>query len=342
MTGMLDSLKSGTYDDMDNDELYEFVLRKRYNVLFSNLLLLLVKITNFEDRGADRLQEKGFKSLRQQEERDVRDLRRNVEKKCKEFLRSLSAAGVPFQEEKGKKGVLTSAGLNKSIASLAPSTHQSGFHYNLRLSFLNLVHFLNGAYTFRSRGLYDVDRKELTRAFRFAARHLEWALAQHVTSARRRFPEEDLAISSQLSSLTITNGSRETNSLARPRIPQTRMAPAPAPSSAYPQSPPSTPPRLTSVSSTTLSRVSPRSPPPAAPRLGVLTPAQSPQAARSSQYRSAPPCTNCKQIGHSYSKCPKTECYKCKYSKTEEGYVVLLFYCTTITTGERELTICAF
>lgn len=336
---MLDSLKFGTNDGMDNDELYEFVLRKRYNILFSDLLLLLVKITNFEDRGADRLQEKGFEPLRQQEERDVRDLRRNVEKECEEFLRSLRAAGVPLQEEKGKKGLLTSAGLNKSILPLTRSTYQSGFHYNLRLSFLNLVQFLNGAYTFRSRGLYDVDRNELTSAFRLAARHLEWALAQHVTSARRRVPEEDLAILSQFSSLTINNGSRQTNSLARPRISQTRTAPGP--SSAYPNSPPSTPPRLTSASSTPLSRASPRSPPPAAPRSGVLTPAQSPQAARSSQYRSAPQCTNCKQTGHSSSRCPRTECYRCKYSRMESS-VMLLFYCTTITAGQRELTICAF
>jgi hypothetical protein len=103
ITKMSGSLGSGAYDDMTNDELYDLVLGKRYNVLFSNCLLLLVKIINFEDRGGDRLQDKGFAQLRQKEERDVRDLRRNVEKRCDEFLHFLRAAGAPFQVEKGGK-----------------------------------------------------------------------------------------------------------------------------------------------------------------------------------------------------------------------------------------------
>src|SRR5579862_6774058 len=128
ITEVLDSLKSGAYNDMSSDELYDLVLENRYNVLFPNCLLLLTKIINFEDCGGDRLQEKGFARLRQREERDVRDLRRNVEKRCDEFLRSLCAVGVPFQVEKGGKGLFTSAGLNKSLLPLGPFEHQSGFH----------------------------------------------------------------------------------------------------------------------------------------------------------------------------------------------------------------------
>ena len=119
ITTMLDSLKSGAYDDITNDELYDLILEKRYNVLFPNCL-----------------------------------------------LHSLRAAGAPFRVEKGGKGLFTSTGLNKSLLPLRPFTHQSGFHYNLRLSFLNLVSVLNGAYTYQGRDTYDIDRNELARAFR--------------------------------------------------------------------------------------------------------------------------------------------------------------------------------
>jgi uncharacterized protein YciU (UPF0263 family) len=70
ITRMWDSIKSGAYNDMTNDELYDLILEKRYHVLFPDCLLLLVKIINFEDRGGDRLQDKGFAQLRQREERD--------------------------------------------------------------------------------------------------------------------------------------------------------------------------------------------------------------------------------------------------------------------------------
>lgn len=338
ITRMLDSLKSGAYDDMTNDELYDLVLGKRYNLLFSNSLLLLVKIINFEDRGSDRLQDKGFAKLRQREERDVRDLRRNVEKRCDEFLRSLRAAGAPFQVEKGAKGLFTSAGLNKSLLRLGPFAHQSGFHYNLRISFLNLVHVLNGAYTYQGRGVYDINRNELARAFRLAAGHLERALAQHAASTRRRVPEEDLAISSRFNSLTINSSSRQTKYAARPGFSQTRTAPAQ--SSAYPQSPPFTPSkRPTAATAPPHSQAAARSSPPAARRFGVVSPIHSPQGARPSQYRSASACPNCKQTGHSSSSCPKTQCYRCKYPRMEDGSVMLLFYCTSITAGQRELTL---
>jgi len=52
---MLDSLKSSIYNNITNDELYNLILEKRYNVLFPNYLLLLIKIINFEDRRGDRL-----------------------------------------------------------------------------------------------------------------------------------------------------------------------------------------------------------------------------------------------------------------------------------------------
>ena len=345
---MLDSLKSGAYDDMTNDELYDLVLEKRHNVLFPNCPLLLVKIINFEDCGGDRLQDRGFAQLRQREERDVRDLRRNVEKRCDEFLRSLRAAGAPFQVEKRGKGLFTSAGLDNSLLPLGPFTYQSGFHYNLRLSFLNLVHVLNGAYTYQGRGVYDIDRNELARAFRLATGYLEWALAQHVASTRRRVPEEDLAISSWFNLLTINSSSQQTKYATRLGFSQTRTAPAP--SSAYPQSPPFTLSRRpTAATAPPLSWAAPslswaavRSSPLAAPRFGVVSPIHSPQAASSPQYRSAPTCTECKQTGHSSSSCPKTQCYLCKYPRTEDGSVMLLFYCTTITAGQRELTLCAF
>jgi hypothetical protein len=338
---MLDSLKSGAYDDMNNDELYDLILKDRFNVLFPNCLLLLVKIINFEDRGGDRLQDKGFAQLRQREERNVRDLRRNVEKRCDEFLRSLRAAGVPFQVEKGRKGLFTSAGLNKSLLPLGPFGHQSGFHYNLRFSFRNLVQALNGAYTYQGRDTYNIDRNELARAFRLAACYLEWALAQHTANTRKRVPEEDLAISSPFNSLAINSSSQQTEYVARPGFSQRRTPPTR--SSAYPQSPPSTPSRRPAeATAPPLSRAAAWSSPHATPRFGLVSPTRSPQVASSSQYRSAPTCTKCKQTGHSSPSCPETQCYLCKYPRTEDGSVMLLCYCTTITAGQRELMRCAF
>lgn len=275
---MLDSLKSGAYNDMTNNELYDLVLEKRYNVLFPNCLLLLVKIINFDDHGGYRLQDKGFTQLRQREERDVRELRRNVEKKCKEFLRCLRISGEPFQVKRGGKGLFTSAGLNRILLPLESFAHQSGFHYNLRLSFLKLVRILNSAYTYKGTDIYDVDRNDLAQAFRLAASHLEWALAQHAASIWRQVPEEDLAISSLFNQLTINSSSQQTKYIPRPGVSQTRTAPAPS----------------------------------------------------SSRYRSAPTCTKCKQIGHSSPSCPKTRCYRCKYS------LMLLFCYTTTTLQDKE------
>jgi hypothetical protein len=231
--------------------------------------------------------------------------------------------------------------LNKSLLALGPFTHQSGFHYNLRLSFLKLVHVLNGAYTYRGRDVYDVDRNELAQAFRLAACHLEWALAQHSASTRRRVPEEDLAISSGLNLMTINSSPQQTKYAARPGFSQTRTAPAR--SSAHPRSPPLTPSRRpTEATAPPLSCAAAWSSPPAAPRFGVVSPIRSPQAASSSRYRSAPTCTECKQTGHSSPSCPRTKCYRCKYPRTEDGSVMLLFYRTTITVGRRELIPCAF
>jgi hypothetical protein len=330
---MLDSLKSGTYDDMTNDELYNIVLEKRYNITLPNCLLLLVKIINFEDRGGDRLQEKGFAQLRQREERDVRDLRRSVEKNCDEFLCSLRVAGAPFQVEKGGEGLFTSTGLNQSCLPLTPFTHQSGFHYNFRISVLNLVDIINSAYTHKGRGVYDIDWNELARAFKFSASRLEWALAQHVATMRRRVPEEDLAISSLFNLLELNNSSQHTEYSARPRISQTRSEPAP--SSAYPQSPPfRSSQRLTEATTPSFSRTAEWSFSPAAPRFGVVTPIRSPQAASPSQFRSAPTCSACKRTGHSSPSCPKTQCYRCKYPKLEYGSVMLLsYYRITIMAG---------
>ncbi|KAF2259624.1 hypothetical protein CC78DRAFT_591810 [Lojkania enalia] len=226
ITGIWDSLISGEYDNMTNNELYDLFLEKRYNVLIPNCLLVLVKIINFEDNGAGRLQDKGFVHLRQREERDVRDLRRNVEKRCFEFLYSLCAARASLQVQKGGKGLFTSDGLKKSLLPLGPFMHQSGFQYNLRLSFLNLVQTLNGAYTYQGRNFYDTNRNELTRAFRLAASYLEWALTQHVASTWRRVSEDD-AISSLLNSLTINSSLQQAEYANSPRILQTRIAPVP-------------------------------------------------------------------------------------------------------------------
>ncbi|KAH7323512.1 hypothetical protein BKA65DRAFT_481329 [Rhexocercosporidium sp. MPI-PUGE-AT-0058] len=60
-----------------------------------------------------------------------------------------------------------------------------------------------------------------------------------------------------------------------------------------------------------LSRATVWSSPHIAPRLGVISPTRSPQAAGSPQYRSATNCTKCKQTGHSSSRCPKAQCYRC-------------------------------
>jgi hypothetical protein len=329
---MLDSLKSGAYDGMTNDELYNLILEKRYNILIPNCLLLLVKIINFEDRGGDRLQEKGFAQLRQREERDVRDLRRSVEKSCDEFLRSFRVAGAPFQVEKGGEGLFTSTGLNQSRLTLTPFNYQSGFHYNLRISALNLVDILNSAYTYKGRGVYDIDRNELARAFKLAAGHLEWALAQHAATMRRQVPEEDLAISSLFNSLKLNNSSQYIEYSARPGISQTRAEPTR--SSAYPQSPPYNSSRhLTGPTTPYVSQTAGWSFSPAAPRFGVATPIRSPQSASSSQSRSAPTCTACKRTGHSSPSCPNTQCYRCKYPRVEDGSAMPFPYRATITAG---------
>ena len=335
ITWMLNSLKSGAYDDMTNDELYNFILENRYNVLFPNCLLILVKIINFEDRGGDRLQDKGFWELRQREDRDVRHLRSTVEKSCKEFLHSLRAAGAPFQVEKGEKGLFASVGLNESLLPLGPFRHQYGLHYNLRLSFLNLVQALNSAYTYLGRDVYDVDRNELARAFRLAAGYLEWALAQHAASTQR------LALSSWFNPMTINSSPQQTKYKARPGFSQTTTVSTQSP--AYPQSPPFTPsPHSTEATVPPLSRAAgwsylpvppvswtagwsyPPAPPvswtaglypPAAPRFGVVSPIHLPQPASSYQYRLAPTCTECKQSGHSSPSCPKTQCWLCKYPR---------------------------
>jgi hypothetical protein len=98
----------------------------------------------------------------------MRDFRQNIEKSYNKFLYSLYIARAPFQVEKGGKGLFTSIGLNKSLLPLGLFIHQSKFHYNLRLSFLNLVHVLNGRclYIPGQRCLsYDINRNELARAF---------------------------------------------------------------------------------------------------------------------------------------------------------------------------------
>ncbi|KAI9652458.1 MAG: hypothetical protein M1829_001642 [Trizodia sp. TS-e1964] len=311
ITTMLESLKSGAYDDMTNDELYSLVLEKRYNVLFPNCLLLLVKIINFEDRGGDRLQENGFVQLRQREERDVRELRRNVGKSCNDFLHSLRAPGALFQVEKGGKGLFNSAGLNESLLPLRPSTHQSGFHRNLRLSFLSLVLTLNDAYTYKGRDSYDINRNELARAFRLAAGQLEWALAQHATCTREQALEGD-AISSRFNLLTINNSPQ--TYAARPELLQQRTVPDL--SFNYPQSPPSTLSRFpTEATAPPLSRATAWPTPPDTPRSSVVSPIRSPQATSSSPYRL---CTICKEIGHSSQSCPKAKCYRCKYLKKDK------------------------
>jgi hypothetical protein len=335
IASILDSLKSGTYDDMTNDELYGLVLENRYNVLLPNCLLLLVKIINFEDHGRRRLQDRGFTRVLQREERDMRDLRRNVERRCDEFLRSLRAAETPFQVERGGNGLFTSVGLNRSLLSLRPSTYFSGFHHNLRLSFLNLVTNLNGAYTYQGRDIYDIDRNELARAFRTTACHFEWALAQHVASTRIRVPEEDLAILSGLNSLKINNNPQQTSDAAYQES-QIRTAPAPprGPSSPYPQSSLLTPSRrLTEAITPSLPQTAASSSPPAVSRFGVVSPNRSRQAVSLTQYHYDRTCTECKQTGHSSRSCPKTQCYQCKHFKIEDGFIILHFHYTTIIKG---------
>lgn len=205
---ILASLISDVYDATTNDEFYDLVMKKRYNVVVSNCLLLVLKIINFEERGGDRLQNKGFPGLRQREERGVRFLRRNVEKDCTEFFRSLCAAGEPFNADKGQTGVFTGAELEERLAPLGPFPHQPGLLYNFRLGIRILVQTLNDACTYQGGLVYKIDKNKLAQAFEIGARYIEWALSQHATDERRTVPEDDLAITSQLNSLTINSGPR--------------------------------------------------------------------------------------------------------------------------------------
>ncbi|KAK4118128.1 hypothetical protein N657DRAFT_440711 [Parathielavia appendiculata] len=144
-------------------------MKKHYNVVVSNCLLLVLKIINFEERGGGRLQNKGFAQLRQREERGVRDLRRNEEKHCTEFLRSLCAAGETCNADKGHTGVFTGAGLTQCLSPLGPFPHRPGLLYDFRLGIRKLVQTLNGACTYQGRGVYEIDKNKLAQAF-----HRRW------------------------------------------------------------------------------------------------------------------------------------------------------------------------
>jgi hypothetical protein len=196
-------------------------------------------------------------------------------------------------------------------------------------------------------------------------------LAQHAANTRRRVPEEDLALLNSFNLLTINSSPQQSKYVARPELWQTGTVPAPW--SAYPQSPPFTPSPPAAWSSPPTAWLSPPtawssppvawsspptawsspptawpyhptawSSPPAAPRFGVVSPIRSPLAAISPQYRSTLTCTNCQQTGHSSPSCPETQCYRCKYTRTEDGSVMLLCYCTALTARERELILYAF
>lgn len=296
---------------MTNDELYHFVLENRYNTIFSDCLLLLDKTINFEAHRGVRLEEKGFPQLRQKEERDVRNLRRGVEKRCDEFLRSLRAAGALFQVERGGKGLFTSAGLGESLKPLRIFSKQSGFHYSLRKVFFNLVCTLNSAYTYKSGGVYDIDKDQLAQAFELAATHLEWAMAKHVASIRRRASEEVLEITSQLNRVKLDSSPQQAKKADRPGFLHTKMSPT-LPSASL-QSPPFTPPRRsTQVTTSPFSQATLQSSPPATPRFGARSQIRSPQSSSASQYRSVPICTVCKKTGHSAKNCAKTQCYRCE------------------------------
>jgi hypothetical protein len=318
------SLKSGAYDTMTNDELYRLVLNNGYNFLLSNCLLLLVKILDFEDRRSERLLERGHTRLQQGDQRDVRDLRRNVEKRCNEFLRSLRAPGVPYQVEKGEKGIFTSAGLEQSLLPLTPFAHQAGFHYNLRHSFLELVRALNGACTYQGRDVYVFDPTFIAWAFKIAAGQFERALALHAAGRPTQVSQEDLAFSSLFSSLNMNDNSPPTRYAVRPAYSQTSTALAS--SSVYPQPPPVTPPRRlhTTTALPPPSQAGAWSPPPA-PRYSIASPIRSPQSAISSPYRSVSTCTVCSQTGHTSKSCPNTKCYRCKCPRTECGSLMSRF-----------------
>lgn len=263
ITEILGCLHAGTYDDMTNNELYHLFLDRDYNLLLPDCLLVLIKIIRFEDHKSDQLQSKGFERLRQKEQRDVRDLRRNVERRCDEFMHSICAAGAPLQMKRGGQGLLTTASLTKSLSSLGPSSHHSGFHYDLRLTFRKLVQNLNGAFTYKGRDIYTIDRNKLNGAFRDATGYFELALAQHSVSTQSQLLEEDLEISSPFNSLSITGSYQQTSPLTRPESSQTRTGPVP--SSADPRSlavPPST--RPPEANFPLLSRATVRTSPPTA------------------------------------------------------------------------------
>jgi hypothetical protein len=298
---LLNSLKSSAHDDLTSDELYNLCLKERYNFIICNCLLVLVKIINFEDRGNDRLQSRGFAKLAQQEKRDVRDLKRNVEKACEALLRSLRAAGVSLQAQRGVKGLYTSADLNNILLPLRPCVRHSGFQYNLRLSVSNMAIALNGAYTYKGRGIYSADRDELARAFRIGASYVEWAMGKHAASTQSRTPPEDLTISSRFNKLTVNSSPQRTRVMHTTTI--------------LPYTPASVPAKWTRIEYTepSSSRTATRSPSLTESRFGLASPARARRSPSTSQYRSASSCTQCNQTGHTFGTCPKTKCFQCKW-----------------------------
>jgi hypothetical protein len=314
---ILESLRSGAYDDMNNNELYDHILEKGHNFLFSSCHLVLNKINKFESRGAKNLQDKGLKQLHQREERDVRDLRRNVEQGCDEFLRSLGADEAPFHVEEGEKGLFTSDGLTKSLLFLGPFEHHSGLLYNLRLSLRTLVHILNDAYTCQGKNVYKINKYKLAWAFRRAADHLEWALAQHIASTQNGALEEDQEIPSQLDLPAAVISPQGTTGTTRPGLLHTETAPNLL--STDPQSPPTTPARRARTPTTPpplvrAAKTAPSALPvsPAELKVGIVLPIPPSPVASTSRYRRATICTTCKLPWHRPDVCPKTKCFNCK------------------------------
>jgi hypothetical protein len=300
---------------MTSDELYTFAVQRRYNLVLSNCYLVIATIINFEDHRSRRFQEKGFSNRDQKMERAIRALRRNVEKECEEFLRGLHA-GEPFQVVKGVRGIFTSSSLNKILLYVGPRSHHSGLHYNLRHSFRTLVNMLNGAFTSRGGANYDIDRDELARAFQSGAGFVEWALAQHVASTGGRALEGDLSISAQLGSMTINNSPGRGQYTTRPTISQARTAPATQ--TAYAQRAPIAHTRPSAVPTVSApSGAHGWSSTPAAPRFGVVSALHSPHAARPTQNRSTRVCEKCGDTSHTVSRCPQSQCYRCKSTNTK-------------------------
>jgi hypothetical protein len=334
---MLNILMSDAYKDIADSELYSFIQKRQPNVIFPNCLLLLAKIIDFRDRKSNRMQDLGWLYWRQRDECDIWDLRERVEKLCEEFLLSLHPEPARIQTKEGEPALLTYVGLNKCISSLGPFLFQSKFHYDLRRSFLNFLHYLNSAFRYRAPGDYFVDTDALAHAFEIASLSLEWTLERHEARLTGSTPQEVAAMTSPFQQREKKYGSQSAMSAARPVYSQTKTMPVLAP--ALPLSPPPTRSRATNAATAPPSSHSSVWPaPPPLLRMGLLSPDRTPKDTASSGTRAGGFCKKCSVTGHNFRNCPKTDCFQCK---SLSGVITLwhCLFCEPLIEGSSGLTL---